>query len=65
VIFFIVAFIAGLFIYILTIESDLEEGQAIEDTPHRYSIIEIEGMPCILINDYHRLAITCDWSKYD
>jgi len=55
----LVALVVGLF-------DSLREGEAVEGIPQsRYSVIELEGMPCILIDSYHRLAVTCDWSKYD
>jgi hypothetical protein len=28
-------------------------------------IREIKGMPCVVIDDYKRYGITCDWSKYE
>lgn len=43
-----------------------ENGDGLE-----YSLINVEGMPCILIQNYSAhsasfiKSITCDWSKYD
>lgn len=46
-----------------------ETGGVVKETTPNYSIIYIEGMPCLVVdnrtsNFYHVLSVTCDWSRW-
>jgi hypothetical protein len=70
----LVFLVVGLGGCLVTYNRQLNGGSSVEtkttQAGYNYSIVNIEGMPCLVLvnytyNGYAVNSVTCDWSKYD